>query len=144
MFKNQTHYSIARFDGALMYEDLRAGLMTTGITKSPIVQFKVKAGMQFHPAWAIDELAVEIYCYVVVARQADVGPNHLQASFVASWVSAETCSNLIVTNVEWHTSMKVREASLRIFSSMMKKSSKSGPPAEWPEDIITIPVVERS
>ena len=32
-----TPYSIARFDGALMFHTIRAGLMKTGITKSPIL-----------------------------------------------------------------------------------------------------------
>ena len=139
MFKNQTHYSIARFDGALLYDDFRAGLMTTGITKSPIVHFKVKAGVQFHPAWAIDEMAIEIYCYCRAALEAGVSPTHLQVSVVASWVSAETCSNLIVTNVEWHIASKaLRERALRMYSEF---SRKKGVPVDWPEDIITIPVV---
>ena len=141
MFGNQTHYSIARFDGALMYDDFRAGLMTTGITKSPIVQFKVKAGVQFHPAWAIDEMAIEIYCYCKAAQEASVSPTHLQVSVVASWVSAETCSNLIVTNVEWHIASKaLREYALRMYSDLSRKKKM---PVDWPEDILTIPVVVR-
>ena len=141
MFKNQTHYSIARFDGALLYEDFRAGLMTTGITKSPIVHFKVQAGIQQHPAWVIDELAIEIYCYCRAAQEASVSPTHLQVSLVASWISAETCSNLIVTNVEWHIASKaLREHALRMYSEFSRKKKM---PVDWPDDIITIPVVVR-
>ena len=139
MFKNQTHYSIARFDGALLYDDFRAGLMMTGITKSPIVHFKIRAGIQNHPAWAIDELAIEIYCYCKAAQGVRVSPTHLQVSVAATWISAESCSNLIVTNVEWHiASNELRKNALRMYSEFTKRR---GLPADWPDDIIHIPVV---
>ena len=142
MFRNQTHYSIARFDGALLYDGFRAGLMTTGITKSPIVHFKVQAGIQHHPTWAIDELAIEIYCYCKAAQEVRVSPTHLQVSLAATWISAETCSNLVVTNVEWHiASNELRKNALRMYSEYSKKKRI---PIDWPDDIITIPVVERN
>lgn len=113
--------------------------MKTGITKSPIVHFKIKAGVQYHPAWAIDELAIEIYSYCQAARVSGVGPTHLQVSIAATWVSGETFSNLIVTNVEWHiASQKLREQALRIYSEA-KRSRKY--PGDWPEENLSIPVV---
>jgi len=136
--KNQSSYSIARFDGALIYEDVRAGLMITGITKSPIVQFKIKAGAQYHPAWAIDETAIEIYSYCQVAKVSDVSPTHLQVSVAASWISGDRYSNLIVTNVEWHiASSKVRTQAIRLYSEAIKHKNY---PDDWPEEALTIPV----
>lgn len=137
--RHQSHYSIARFDGALMYDDIRAGLMVTGITRSPIVQFKIKAGAQHHPAWAIDETAIEIYSYCQVAQISNVSPTHLQVSVAASWISGDRCSNLIVTNVEWHiASSRLREQAIRLYAEAIKHKKY---PKDWPEEILTIPVV---
>ena len=136
--KNQSAYSIARFDGALMYDDIRAGLMITDITKSPIVQFRIKAGAQYHPAWAIDETAIEIYSYCQVAKVSNVSPTHLQVSVAASWISDDRFSNLIVTNVEWHiASARLREQAIRLYSETVKHRKY---PSDWPEENLSIPV----
>ncbi|MEP0805330.1 MAG: hypothetical protein HRF47_07555 [Chloroflexota bacterium] len=140
MFKNQAHYAIVRLDGAVMYDSIRAGLMKTGITQSPIVHFKVRAGVQYHPVWAIDELAVEIFSYCQAAKASNVGPTHLQVSIVATPVSGETYSNLVATNIEWHiASQQLREQALRVYSEAIQHKKKY--PSDWPAESMSIPVV---
>ncbi|HXF85496.1 MAG TPA: hypothetical protein VNK49_08905 [Anaerolineales bacterium] len=143
MFKNQVHYAIVRLDGAVMYDSIRAGLMKTGITQSPIVHFKVRAGVQHHPVWAIDELAVEIFSYCQVARASNVSLTHLQASITAMPVSGDLYSNLVATNIEWHiASQRLREQALRVYSEAIQHKKKY--PSDWPAEIMSIPVINGS
>ena len=131
-----TPYSIARFDGALMFHTIRAGLMKTGITKSPIVFFKVRAGAQMHPVWALDDLAVEIYAYGETAKAAGVSETHLQVAVTASWVSGENYSNLFATFVEWHiASSELRKQARQTSAELLHRKGRG-----WPGDELTIPV----
>jgi hypothetical protein len=130
-----TVYAVAHLDGALLYRCARAGWMTTGLTKSPIVQFKVLAGVQSHPVWALDDLAIEIYTYCQAAQEEGVSDSHLQVSVTGSWVSGENFSNIIASSVEWHiASSKLRAKVEREISGKRKKSDS------WPLDLLTLPV----
>jgi len=137
MFMTQhTPYSVARFDGAIMFNSIRAGLMKTGITKSPIVFFKVRAGAQLHPVWALDNLAMEIYAYCETAKAADVSETHLQVAVTASWVSGENFSNLFATFVEWHiASSELRKRARLISAELINRKGH-----DWPADELNIPV----
>ncbi len=134
--RNYTAYAVARLDGALLYSSVRAGLMITGLTKSPIVHFKVLAGVQPHPVWALDDLAVEIYSYCEAAKDADVSDTHLQVSVTGSWVSAENFSNIVAGYIEWHIpSSRLRAEAERVLSKMRRNSRTS-----WPAESLSLPV----
>ena len=137
MFNTQhTPYSVARFDGAIMFNSIRAGLMKTGITKSPIVFFKVRAGAQLHPVWALDNLAMEIYSYCETAKAAGVSETHLQVAVTASWVSGENFSNIFATFVEWHiASSELRKQARQTSAELIHRKGRG-----WPGDELTIPV----
>jgi len=131
-----TAYAVTHLDGSLLYSSVRAGLMTTGLTTSPIVHFKVLAGVQSHPVWALDDLAVQIYSYSQAANKAGVSDTHLQVSVTGSWVSAENFSNIIANYVEWHIpSSQLRGAAEKLYSEMRRSRSNS-----WPASPLTIPV----
>lgn len=131
-----TVYAVAHLDGALLYNCMRAGLMTTGLTKSPIVYFKVLAGVQSHPVWALDDLAVEIYAYCQSAKEEGVSDTHLQVSVTGSWVSTETFSNIIASDIEWHiASSKLRTKVERQIADMRRSGKKL-----WPLDPLILPV----
>lgn len=134
--KEYTPYAVARFDGALMYNEIRAGLMKTGITKSPIVLFRVRAGIQLHPVWALDDLAMKVYTYCETARTADVSENHLQVSVTASWISGETCSNLFASFIEWH----IASSELRIKAKDAYRRLRDGKRNSWPTIELKLPV----
>jgi len=128
-------YAIARFDGALMFGDVQSGLMTTGAVQSPIVTFRVLAGAQIHPVWALDALAVKVYSYAYAARALKLGETQLQVSVTASWVSTCDYSNLIATQIEWHAPSNVRS-----FVERMIAEAKSGKfSADWPSTEMRIP-----
>ncbi len=131
-----TAYAVAHLDGALLYHGIRAGLMTTGLTKSPIVSFKVLAGVQSHPVWALDDLALEIYTYCQAAKEEGVSDTHLQVSVKGSWVSAENFSNIIASDIEWHiASSHLRKKVERVIAEMRTSSREA-----WPLDPVTLPV----
>ncbi len=131
-----TVYAVAHLDGALLYHCVRAGLMTTGLTKSPIVYFKVLAGVQSHPVWALDDLAIEIYSYCQAAKEEGVSDTHLQVSVTGSWVSTENFSNIIASDIEWHiASSKLRTKVERAIAEMRSSRRDS-----WPLDPVTLPV----
>lgn len=131
-----TAYAVAHFDGALLYHAIRAGLMTTGLTKSPIVYFKVLAGVQSHPIWALDDLALEIYSCCQAAKEEGVSDTHLQVSVTGSWVSSENFSNIIASDIEWHiASSSLRAKAERAIAEMRKKGRNV-----WPQDPLVLPV----
>ncbi len=129
-------YAVAHLDGVLLYRCVRAGLMTTGLTKSPIVYFKVLAGVQSHPVWALDDLALEIYSCCQAAKEEGVSDTHLQVSVTGSWVSAENFSNIVASDVEWHiASSNLRKKAERAIAEMKTRGRD-----RWPLDPLTLPV----
>jgi len=110
--------------------------MTTGLTKSPIVYFKVLAGVQSHPVWALDDLAIEIYSYCQAAKEEGVSDTHLQVSVTGSWVSTESFSNIIASDVEWHIASSKLRTKVEHVIAEMKRSRKD----LWPLDPVTLPV----
>lgn len=130
-----TPYSVARLDGAVLFNTLQAGLMTTGLTKSPIVHFKVLAGIQQHPMWSLDRTAIAVYSYCETARRLKIGETQLQVNIMGSWVSSDDFSNIIATHIEWHTSKDVRDAAEKMIDELARKNKSL-----WPVDSITIPV----
>ncbi len=131
-----TAYAVAHLDGVLLYRDVRAGLMTTGLTKSPIVYFKVMTGIQSHPVWALDDLAIEIYSCCQAAKEEGVSDTHLQVSITGSWVSTENFSNIIASDVEWHIASSNLRAKAERAIAQMKRKGRDG----WPLDSLTLPV----
>ncbi len=131
-----TAYAVAHLDGVLLYHGVRAGLMAPGLTKSPIVYFKVLAGVQSHPVWALDDLAIEIYSCCQAAKEEEVSDTHLQVSVTGSWVSTENFSNIIASDIEWHiASSSLRTKAERAMAEMRRKGRDS-----WPLDPLTLPV----
>jgi len=131
-------YAIAHFDGVLMFDSIQAGVMTIGITKSPVVRFRVLAGVQSHPIWSLDRLALTVYSYCDVAKDMQLTKTALQVSITASWVSTEQFSNLIATHVEWHTASNVRVAAQRILTDMGNDGKRL-----WPLTEMSLPIQER-
>jgi hypothetical protein len=131
-----TAYAVAHLDGVLLYHGVRAGLMTTGLTKSPIVYFKVLAGVQSHPVWALDDLAIEIYSCCQAAKEEGVSDTHLQVSVTGSWVSAENFSNIIASDIEWH----IASSSLRTKAERAIAEMRKGKKNSWPLESLILPV----
>lgn len=131
-----TPYAVARFDGALIYESISAGFIITGLTKSPVVNFKVKTGVQLHPVWALDDLAIEVFSYCQAAKEVSVSETHLQVSVVASWLSANNFSNLVAADIEWH----IASSNLRTKAEKRRVQIQKDKIGLWPTDELALPV----
>lgn len=135
MKRPYTPYAVARLDGALLYHDILAGFMN----QSPIVHFKVMAGHQSHPVWALDDLAEEIFAFCQVAKESGVSETHLQVNIVGTWVSADRFSNIIASNIEWH----IASCDLRTKAEYRYAELKNGRKAAWPQTILFLPVSDK-
>jgi hypothetical protein len=135
VFHTAPPYAVARFDGALVFEGVQAGLLTTGVAKSPIVHFEVLTGLQTHPIWALDALAVKVYSYSLAAKSLKLSRTQLQISVTASWVSTNEFSILIATHIEWHVSPSIRN-----FMEHLMLESKKNKAIEWPSTELHLPV----
>jgi hypothetical protein len=109
------------------------------MNKSPIVHFKVIAGHQSHPVWALDDLAEEIFAFCQVAKESGVSETHLQVSMVGTWVSADRFSNIIASNIEWH----IASSELRTRAECLYAELKNGRKASWPQKSLFLPVSDQ-
>ena len=99
-----------RIDGALALRSLRAiKPETPGLKHDAPLFFKVRAGIQEHPVWAYDRLAIVVFCYTHVARQhtGDLS-GVLEVSLDGILISNGDCTNVLAKNIRWHTSSAIR------------------------------------
>ena len=99
-----------RIDGALVLHSLRTIKQETpGLDHSAPLFLKVRAGIQEHPVWAYDRLAIVIFCYTHVARQ-NVGDlsSVLEVSLDGILISNGDCANVLAKSIRWHTSAAIR------------------------------------
>lgn len=129
----------AHFDGFILLDSVEAGLTTPSPSRSPIIYFQVSAGMQPHPVYALDRLAIVIYSYCKAAHVLD-HDTQMQAYFSCAWVSTAISSNLIATHVEWHVSTRMRTAAQKFIDDI----DSSNPSWVWPKTEIRLPGQGRS
>jgi hypothetical protein len=130
-----TPYASAHFDGYILHNSIEAGLTTPSPSRYPIVRFKIVTGVQAHPIYALDRLAVTIYAYCKAASFLEMDETQVQAFLTAAWVSTNDYSNLVTTHIEWHVSPKLRVEAKKVISEMDKK----GGPWQWPQGEIRLP-----
>lgn len=116
-------YISVHIDGALDCQDVRVGLLKFSPEEIPVAQISLLAGLQKHPAWALQRLAVVVYAYSQVATRH--GYAQIQVSAHGTLVSTETSSNVLLRSVTWHTSMTVRAEAERMIA-------KLAAPVAWP------------
>ena len=133
-------YAIARFDGSIMFRDYKIGITpVTGEEQSLIMSFKILAGQQEHPLYALDELAVRMYSYCFTASARNLRSTQLQASVTASPLSNNRTTTLVLTHIEWHTDIETRSQAEALWS---KLRISDGIPDIWPQERIILPVRE--
>lgn len=133
-----TTYASVHFDGTISCSNLVAGLLETPGLPSPVVNFRVTAGLQSHPAWALDRLAVVVYCYGQAARQGSpLGTGEfIQVNVQGTLVSNEHTSITVAHSIHWHTSRRVRE----LAEHMITEIASNGKFSDWPDTKLRIPV----
>ena len=122
-------YATSHIDGGLDCSSLSIGILKS-VPDSPIVKAMVIAGIQAHPIWALDRLALVIYSYVEAAKyHHPSGPLPIQVNVRGSIISDESTSCIVADSIYWHTSEAIRVDAERIIT---KLGSSSDLTARWP------------
>lgn len=122
-------YATSNIDGGLDCSSLSIGILTT-MSESPIVKVMVIAGLQAHPVWAIDRLAVVIYCYVQSAKyHYPRGPRPIQVNVRGSLISNDSTSCVMAGSFSWHTSEAIRMNAERLIAKMTSGKQLT---TQWP------------
>ncbi len=106
---------------------------------SPILKAMVIAGKQAHPIWALDRLALVIYCYVQSAKyHYPRGPLPIQVNVRSSLISNASTSCIVADSIIWHTSETIRMDAERLIA---KLTSSTRLTTNWPEKTeMTLPI----
>ncbi len=110
-----------RIDGALALHSLRAiKPNTSGLEEDAPIFFRVRAGIQEHPVWAYDRLAIVVFCYTHVARQntGDLS-GVLEVSLDGVLISHGNCANVLAKSIRWHTSSAIRRVSEQLINNFI-------------------------
>jgi len=131
-------YASVRFDGSISCMTIRAGIIKTPVGSSPVVAFQVSAGIQTHPVWALDRLALVIFCYCRSARQgSETGTGELiQVNVEGTLVSNDLSSVAVANSIHWHTSKHVRDLAERMIAEM----SNGALARQWPQISLKLPI----
>jgi len=131
-------YATSHIDGGLDCSNLSIGILKS-VPDSPIVKAMVIAGQQAHPIWALDRLALVIYCYVQSAKyHYPRGPLPIQVNVRSSLISNSVTSCIVADSIIWHTSEAIRLDAERL---MAKLSSDACLISQWPaKNAMSLPV----
>ena len=122
-------YATSHIDGGLDCSSLSIGILES-MPDSPIVKAMVIAGKQAHPIWALDRLALVIYCYVQSAKyHYPRGPLPIQVNVRSSLISNAVTSCVVADSIIWHTSETIRSDAERLLA---KLSSNACLTTQWP------------
>ena len=131
-------YATTNIDGGLDCSSLSIGVLIS-MSESPIIKVMVIAGLQAHPVWAIDRLAVVIYCYVQSAKyHYPRGPRPIQVNVRGSLISNDNMSCVVAGSFSWHTSEAIRMNAERLIEKMTSGKQLTN---QWPTKTkITLPI----
>ncbi len=131
-------YATSHIDGGLNCSNLSIGILKS-MSDSPIVKAMVIAGQQAHPIWALDRLAVVIYCYVESTKyHYPRRPMSIQVNVRSSLISNASTSCIVADSIIWHTSEAIRADAERL---IFKLTSGSQLITHWPTKTeITLPI----
>jgi|GEM_PF-1116580 len=122
-------YATSHIDGGLDCSSLSIGILKS-MPDSPILKAMVIAGKQAHPIWALDRLALVIYCYVQSAKyHYPHGPLPIQINVRSSLISNESTSCIVADSIIWHTSETIRSDAERLIAKMTSNTSII---VQWP------------
>lgn len=123
--------NVVHIDGALDCSTLRMGNLPS-YPDTPTVFFKVFEGAQAHPVWAMDRVAVVVYCHVIIAQRRSIIPNqcHIQLSISANLVSATEATYLVAKSLTWHTSPTIMAEA----ENMIKAMARGKQVINWPSN----------
>ena len=116
-------YATAHIDGAVICSSLTLGILTIGREKSPVVNAYMTAGSQTQNFWALDRLAVVVYCYVQAANKLYPTPEPLQANLAGVLISNQDPTTIVVArSITWHTSESIRKLAELLITELADES----------------------
>ncbi len=122
-------YATSHIDGGLDCSSLSIGILKS-MPDSPILKAMVIAGKQAHPIWALDRLALVIYCYVESAKyHYPRGPLPIQVNVRSSLISNVSTSCIMADSIIWHTSETIRSDAERLIAKMTSNVCLT---TQWP------------
>ena len=145
-------FATVRIDGALALHSLRVlNTNTPGMESDAPLFFMVHGGVQDHPVWAYDRLAIVVFSYVHVARQTTGDLSGLlEVSMTGQLISAGDCSSVLAKSIQWHTASSIRRVAERLIEGFVsggmtpEKLGIRVPMAEQnPPDIVTEEAAKR-
>ncbi|MCZ2078029.1 MAG: hypothetical protein LC130_23860 [Bryobacterales bacterium] len=126
-------YSGVHIDGVLDCKSIQVGLLKA-IPETPVAQVRIVAGIQKHPTWALDRLAVVVYAYVQTALR--YGEEIIKINAHGTLVSNTLSSCVLLRSLTWHTSRTIRVEAERMIGNMTMPNG-----APWPNaKEMTLPV----
>jgi hypothetical protein len=132
-----TTYSGVYLDGMLDCGSVRPGLLSA-LPDTPLVRVSIQTGIQRHPAWALDRLAVVIHAYAETSLKH--GNPTIQVNAHGTLFSDVNASYVVLRSVTWHTSQRVRAEAERVIALMTASASRSA----WPRNEEIFPPVDPS
>jgi hypothetical protein len=131
-------YATSHIDGGLDCSSLSIGILES-MPDSPILKAMVIAGKQAHPIWALDRLALVIYCYVQSAKyHYPRGPLPIQVNIRSSLISNESTSCIVADSIIWHTSETIRSDAERLIAKLTSDARLTD---QWPSKIeMSLPI----
>lgn len=122
-------YASSYIDGGLDCSNLSIGVLKN-VPGTPVVRARVLAGQQSHPVWALDRLALTIYCYVESAKyHYPNGAQPIQINLRSALISDASTSCIVAESIVWHTSERIRHDADLLMSSLVSSTSLT---AFWP------------
>jgi hypothetical protein len=97
-------YAVTHLDGFIDCRSIQPGHLSA-FPSDPLVYFLVHSGLQRHPVWAKDRLAMVVYAYAKTVR--DAGGKLVEVSVRGTLVSNDSSSCIVATSVVWHTSEQI-------------------------------------
>jgi hypothetical protein len=133
-------YASAHIDGVLDCRSLKVGILETP-QPTPVAFFQVIAGVQRHPVWAIDRMAAFVYCYCHAADDHDQAA--IEINLTGNLVSGDRTACVVVSNIFWHTSKRIRSLAETMIASMISNGNGHSWANHWPShEAMQMPVNE--
>ena len=134
-------FASAHIDGTITIESIRIGVLGgSGGEGIPLAIFRVAAGIQSHPAYAMARSAIKVFAYLEAAKRYEI--ETMQVNLRANLISAEAVTVLVSDgeiDIDWHCPSEVRNAAEFAFARMTSGKSSSIP-ANWPSTPMALPI----
>jgi len=131
--------AVAHIDGSVDCTLLRVGVLNI-VSATPVASFLVRSGVQQHPVWALERLAVVVYCYCQAVKAETLATELpvIEVSVQASLVSGRKLAALVAFDIHWHTSRAIRDRAEPMIARMTGDHARWKD--RWPTEPIEFPV----